>query len=352
MTLPLPFSRAAAPVRVGIIGCGMVAAEYAATLALSSEVELHACADTDTNRAEEFARQRGIRALSVEDLLDPASTDLVVLLTPPATHAALAHDALTADVPAVWTEKPLALHPEEADDLLEAAGRADALLAAAPDTPLGPALLTAADALQRGLIGTLRSATATLISTGPERWHPAPEPFYSAGAGPLGDMGPYYLAALDQLLGPLHVIAATAHTRPVRRIRTGPRTGTTFTADAPTYIAALLETDDKTPVTLTASFDAAATRAPHIELHGTDATLVLPDPNFHHGDVLHRAYGSSTWNTLRTIDSPIPVGRGMGVLDLATALRNTRPPRCPPQRAARIAHLADAILRGTDDHRP
>ncbi|MFH8991446.1 Gfo/Idh/MocA family protein [Streptomyces sp. NPDC017940] len=333
------------PVRAGILGCGMVATEYATTLAASSSVDLTACADLDHERAQRLADQYGISAVPVVDLLTPETIDLVLILTPPPTHADLAHQAITARLRAVWIEKPLTTDPQEATALTARAEHAGVLLGAAPDTLLGPALQTAAAALRNGLIGDVRSATATLLSTGPERWHPAPQPFYAEHAGPLGDMGPYYLTALDYLLGPLRVRAATVHTRTDRRIRSGPHAGEGFTAHAPTYVAALLEIDDKVPVTLIASFDAAATQTPHLEIHGTEGTLVLPDPNFHNGEVLHRPYGARTAEVLPHPATTAAAGRGMGSLDLAEALRDGRAPRCSPQRAGRTIHLMAAIVR-------
>jgi predicted dehydrogenase len=333
----------AAPVRIGIVGCGMVAAEYADTFASSDRVQVTACADRDADRAADFARRFGIRSLTVGDLLAPA-IDLAVILSPPGTHAALAGQAIAAGVPAVWIEKPIAVDPDDAARLIANAAQAGIILGSAPDTVLGPALLTAASALQHGLIGDIRSAAAALYSTGPERWHPSPEPFYAEHAGPLGDMGPYYLTALDHLLGPMHVRASIARTRPERRIRSDPRAGTAFTAQAPTFVAALLETDTGIPVTLATSFDAAGTRAPHLEIHGTEGTLVLPDPNFHDGDVLHRPYDAHTWSVVPTKTAVDPVGRGMGCIDLAEAMREGRSARCCARRAERVARLSQAII--------
>ncbi|MGY5079336.1 Gfo/Idh/MocA family protein [Streptomyces nigrescens] len=342
----------ATQVRVGIIGCGMVAAEYATTLAASDCVRLAACADLDAERAATFAYRHSIPSAPVDDLLNPAAVDLAVVLTPPASHSPLARQAIAAGLPAVWVEKPIAVDPNDAAELIAHAAGAGTLLGVAPDTLLGPALQTAASALQRGLIGEIHSAAATLYSTGPERWHPAPEPFYAEHVGPLGDMGPYYLAALDHLLGPLHVRAATAATRAERCIRSGPRSGTGFTAHSPTYIAALLETQEGTPVTLTASFDSAGTRAPHLEIHGALGTLALPDPNFHTGDVLHRPYGAPTWSVVASVATAGPLGRGMGVVDLAQALHHGRSARCCPQRAERITRLAQTLIATATAHPP
>ena len=344
----------AALVRAGIVGCGMVAAEYAATLAAADgvHVQLRACTDLDDARAQAFADRYGIPAVPVDHVMDPAVLDMALILTPPSTHPALAQQAVAAGLRAVWIEKPFTTDPDSATALLRLAQQAGTLIGVAPDTLLGPALQTTAAALEQSLVGDVLSATATLFSTGPERWHPAPEPFYSEHAGPLGDMGPYYLTALDYLLGPLHVRAATSRTRTARLVRSGPRADSQFTAHAPTYVAALLDTDRGTPVTLTTSFDAAGSQTPHLEIHGTEGTLVLPDPNFHDGLVLHLAYGARNWDTIPPAPTTGPTSRGMGVLDLADALRESREPRCSAYRAERIVYLIDAINRAATLHIP
>ncbi|MCX4826461.1 Gfo/Idh/MocA family oxidoreductase [Streptomyces sp. NBC_01142] len=342
----------ARPVRAGILGCGMVADEYATTLNTNASVHLTACADLNHEQALAFAARHDCAALPVDTLLNPQSVDLLVILTPPRTHAELAEQAITARIPAVWVEKPVTTDPRAATALIAQAAKAGTLLGVAPDTLLGPALETAAAALRDGLIGDVRSAAATLLSTGPERWHPSPAVFYAQHAGPLGDMGPYYLSALDFLLGPLQVSAATARRRAERRIRSGPHAGQAFSADAPTYVAALLETGDSVPVTLTASFDAAATHTPHLEIHGTKGTLVLPDPNFHDGEILHRPYGSREASALPQTVIGLPSSRGAGVLDLAEALREERAPLCTAERAARTVHLTHAILHAASPSLP
>ncbi|MFE3558730.1 Gfo/Idh/MocA family protein [Streptomyces sp. NPDC059193] len=335
-----------APVRVGIIGCGMVAEEYATTLAASPLVRLTTCADAVPARADDFGGRHRIPVTDPGSVLDPGIIDLAVILTPPRTHHALVLEAIAAHVPAVWSEKPLALTPGAAAQVVAEAETAGILLGAAPDTTLGPAFMIAQEAVRSGRIGTVLSATATLLSTGPERWHPSPEAFYAAGAGPLDDMGPYYLAALDELLGPLQVHAAMAHTRAARTIRSGPAAGKRFAAQAPTHISALLTTADGVPTTLIASFDAAATRTPRIEVQGTRGALVLPDPNFHTGAVLFAEYGTFAWEPLPpAAPAPQVTGRGMGVINLATALITGNALACTGARAARVAAISDDILR-------
>src|SRR5205807_5957542 len=98
------------------------------------------------------------------------------------------------------------------------------------------------------------------------------------------DMGPYYLTALVALLGPIVRVAGAHHSRVAgRTVRTGPRAGEQFMSEVPTHVAAILELRGGLPATVTMSFDAQGTKTPHIEVHGTEASVVLPDPNFFDG---------------------------------------------------------------------
>jgi len=337
------------PVRVGLIGCGMAAGEYAATISASTIATVTACADLRHHAAADFARRHHIpHILAVAGLLDPAVTDIAVVLTPPPSHARLAAEAIAAGLPGVYVEKPITTSPQHADALADAADRADCTLAAAPDTILGAPAQTARAAITAGLLGDIVAASASYLSSGPERWHPSPEPFHAPGAGPLADMGPYYLAALTYLLGPIRLVTgAVATTQPHRMIATGPKAGHAFTARAPTHVTALLQTGTGAPVSFTASFDTAGTRGPHLEIHGTSATLVLPDPNFHTGGVILQRTGERQWQPLAPAEPAItPAGRGMGVLALAATLLGTAVELpCTGRAAAHVVSIIDAIYQ-------
>jgi predicted dehydrogenase len=144
------------------------------------------------------------------------------------------------------------------------------------------------------------------------------------------------------------VISAVTATRPARTIAVGARAGQGFTASAPTHVIAVLRTETGIPVTFTASFDAAGTRAPHLEIHGSKATMILPDPNFHAGEVLLRHVGDRHWLPLPPAPPAVtPVGRGMGVLELAGKLADGDRGRltCTGDAAAHVTEIIAAIYQ-------
>ena len=199
--------------KVGMIGCGVIAAQYLATFEHLPDVELVAVADLDPARAEAVAADReGVRALGVDELLADPEVDTVLNLTIPAAHADVDLKAIASGKD-VYSEKPFAVTTEEGAGVLRAAAEAGRLVGSAPDTVLGTGTQTARAAIDEGLIGAPLAATATMVTPGHERWHPHPDFYYLPGGGPLLDMGPYYIHALVTLLGPVQAVIGRASGR-------------------------------------------------------------------------------------------------------------------------------------------
>ncbi|WP_214106765.1 Gfo/Idh/MocA family protein [Acrocarpospora catenulata] len=330
-------------VNVGIVGCGAISGAYTATIARLPGLRLTAVADLDAGRARAVAEANGVRALSVADLIADPDVRLVVNLTTPAAHAAIARAAIAAGKD-VYGEKPLAATTAEARPLLGAAEAAGVRLGCAPDTVLGTGLQTARWYVDDGLIGTPVAATAVMVTPGHERWHPNPDFYYLPGGGPLLDMGPYYVTALVLLLGPVHrVVGAASRTRAQRVIGSGPRVGDSIPVTTDTHVTGVLTHTSGALSTLVMSFDAAATRAPAIEVHGERATLVVPDPNLFDGDVLaHPVDG--TWERLPIRAGYRHASRGYGVADLAATPPGEHP-RASAPLALHVLEIMESLLK-------
>ena len=180
----------------------------------------------------------------------------------------------------MWTEKPIGLERDGVDALLRSAGAAGLRVGSAPDTVLGPGFQTAKRAIERGVIGAPLFAHTSFQTQGPDLWHPGPQFLFSRGAGPLLDMGPYYFTALVSLLGPVDRVAAAgmkAHAE--REIRTGPNAGTRFPVEVPTTIQVLTVFEGGQQAHSLLSFDSALERHGVVEIHGTEGSIVIPDPN-------------------------------------------------------------------------
>jgi predicted dehydrogenase len=331
--------------RVGILGCGVISGVYAAKLTRAPDVEVVACADLVPERARELAAKHGVPlALEPEKLLGHPDVDVVLNLTVPAVHVQLAQAALDAGK-AVYGEKPLALDLAAGRALVASAAAGGLRLGCAPDTFLGGGLQTCRKLIDDGAIGEPLAANAFMLSPGPESWHPNPQFFYQRGAGPLFDMGPYYLTALVALLGPARRVTSSARiSRAQRTIGSQPLAGTVLDVDVPTHVASVIDFEAGPVATLITSFDVQATRARNIEIHGTEATLSVPDPNTFGGPVQIRRRGEKEWTDVPLTHANAAQSRGIGLLEMVRARRAHAPHRASGELACHVLELMEKSL--------
>jgi len=339
------------PHRIGIVGLGVIARQYLDTLAGHPAVTITAVADLDEWRSAAIAAELpGARALPVERLLADPKVQTVLNLTVPAAHAEIALRAI-GHGNHVYGEKPLAATFPQARSVLDAAAAAGLSVGCAPDTVLGTGIQPARAAIDGGLIGRPLSASAVMVTPGHERWHPNPDFYYVAGGGPLLDMGPYYLSALVQLLGPVRaVIGAASRLRDERVIGSGPRAGTRIPVEVDSHVSGVLEHAGGALSTITTSFDGVRTTAAPIEVHGEAGTLAVPDPNQFDGEVRLFEIGGSRWRPLDPSAGYAGAGRGIGLLDQVTAGEG-RPPRAGGSLALHVVEAMTALLRSAAEGR-
>lgn len=333
-------------VGVGVIGAGVISTQYLDNLTTFPDVEVLFVADLDVSRAREQADKYGIPGSgTTEELLARPDIEIVVNLTIPAAHVAVALQALEAGKN-VWTEKPIALDRESGSALLAEAARRGLRVATAPDTFLGAGLQTGKRLIESGRIGTPLTGLVQFQVPGPEAWHPNPDFLYAKGAGPLFDMGPYYVTALVQNFGPVARVAATASTaRATRVIGSGPREGQEFAVEVPTHISALIEFESGASAQAVFSFQSSLRRAGVLEISGTEATLVFPDPNMFQGDLLLWTESSEEPETITTVSE---TGRGTGVVDLARAVRADVPERASGELAFHVLDVMVSIAEAAE----
>jgi predicted dehydrogenase len=325
----------AARVGVGIIGAGVISTEYLKNLTTFPDVEVRFIADIDLARAAAQAEAFGIAGSgTVEQLLADDDIEIVVNLTLPRVHVEVALQALEAGKN-VWSEKPFALDRESGKLLLEAAHEKGLRVATAPDTFLGAGIQSARRLVESGTIGAPLTALTLMQSPGPESWHPNPDFLFQEGAGPLFDIGPYYLTALVQLFGPVARVSAFASkARESRVIGSGPRAGEEFAVTVPTHVSALYEFESGQSAQSIFSFDSKLGRT-QFEVAGVEGTLVVPDPNTFVGELLvHGAGGIETIPATGSTSS-----RGTGVVELARAIRAGQPERASGEQAYHVLDI-------------
>jgi predicted dehydrogenase len=336
------------PVGVGLIGAGNISDQYLGTLTNLPDVRVHIVGDLDTARAASQAEKYGVSASgTAEDVLAHPDVEIVVNLTIPAAHAAVGMQALAAGKH-VWSEKPLALDRESGRALLEEGERRGLRVACAPDTFLGPGQQTVRGLIDDGRIGTPLTALTLFQTGGPERWHPSPDFFYLPGGGPLFDMGPYYLTALIQAFGPVRrVVGLGSTSHPSRTIGKGPRAGETIEVQVASHVSALLEFESGASAQGVFSFQSHLERVGFVEIAGSEGAVVSPDPNNFAGDVVLRSGGEDD-----TVSTSFGWWRGIGVLELARAIRADQPERASGRQAFHVLDIMVSIMESVERGTP
>ncbi len=337
----------AKPVRVGVIGCGNISGAYLGMSKNFPIVEMAACADLNMDVAKAKAEEFKIpRVVTVDELIADPSIEVILNLTVPKAHAPIALRALDAGKH-TYAEKPFAVTREDGAAILKKAKEKKLLVGCAPDTFMGAGIQTARKVIDDGSIGKPVSFTAFMMSPGHESWHPSPEFYYEVGGGPMFDMGPYYVTALLNLLGPVKRLAAlTSVAIPERTITSKPKFGKKVKVETPDHIAGSIEFQQGAVGTIITSF--ATHFAPvdgknPIVIYGDKGTLLVPDPNGFGGPVKLRKVGEPEYVEIPHIFSH-KYERSVGLADMAYAIRSGRPFRANGEQAFAVLDLMQGFL--------
>ncbi|MGB1252698.1 MAG: Gfo/Idh/MocA family protein [Candidatus Promineifilaceae bacterium] len=308
--------------KVGIIGTGNISSIYLKNGAALAGIDIHAVADLNREAAAAQAEKFGVpNVYSVEELLADPEIEIVLNLTTPQAHGLVGMMALNAGK-SVYNEKPLALTRADAKAMLDVSAEKGLRVGCAPDTFMGASLQTCRKLIDDGAIGTPVAATAFMMGFGMETWHPNPEFFFKPGGGPMFDMGPYYLTCLVNLLGPVSSVSGMVATgRKQRTITSQPLAGQVIDVEVPTHVSGMMQFASGAVGTIITSFDTPASRLPHIEIYGTEATLSVPDPNRFGDPITIRRAGERDWSDVALTHAYAENSRGLGLADMAHGLR-------------------------------
>lgn len=340
-------------IKVGIVGCGNISDIYLKNCTqVFNMLDVVACADLIMDRAKSKAQQYNIpKACSVEELLANPDIEIVINLTTPEAHAEVCLAALKSGKN-IYVEKPLAITREEGQKILDIAHQKGLLIGGAPDTFLGGGLQTCRKLIDDGWIGEPVAATAFMVNHGHESWHPDPAFYYKVGGGPMFDMGPYYITALISLIGPIERVTGSARiTFPERLITSEPKYGTKITVDVPTHVTGIMDFETGAIGTIITSFDIWNSQLPRIEIYGSKGSMIVPDPNTFGGPVFIKRSNDKDW-----IEMPLSHGytensRGLGVADMAQALRSGKVHRANGKMAYHVLDVMHAFHEASDQGR-
>jgi len=346
--------------RIGIVGCGAISGIYLQNLAqVFTEVELAGVCDLIPHREDDALTAFGnfvgpdsdykpVKYKDMHEMFADQSIDIVLNLTRPYEHYEVSMAAIAAGKH-VYSEKPLGATLEEGTEIQAAAKAKGLYLGGAPDTFLGAGIQTCRKLIDDGYIGKPVAATAFFACRGHESWHPDPEFYYQFGGGPLMDMGPYYITALVNLIGPVKTVSGMAKkTFPTRRITSQPHYGTIVDVDVATHVASQLEFASGAVATMIKSFDIHAHRLPILEVYGTEGTLSVPDPNTFGGPVmLYRPEGKTF------MEIPLTFGyeensRALGLADMAKAIQTGRKARAGVDLTYHVLEVMTGISKSAE----
>ena len=348
--------------RVGIIGCGNISETYFECQNLFNNFNLVACADINIEAANKSAEKYNVKAFSVDDILANDDIDLIINLTIPAAHKEIIVKSLNAGKHC-FSEKPLAMNFNEGLEIFELASSKNLYVGCAPDTFLGAAGQKARSLIEDKKIGDVVLGTFNLMSHGMEHWHPNPDFFFKPGAGPVFDVGVYYITQLVNLIGPIKSISSLSGTAtPERTITSEPRNGEKIKVETPTTLMGTLEFHNNAKIQFFCSWDVWKHKHSTIELYGLEGSMIVPDPNFFSGDIL-MSHKEEDWQVInndkmllgipnKTDNSGDKIAnyRGIGLSDMINAISNKRQSRCSLDLAVHVLEVMEGIITSAEKH--
>ena len=352
--------------KVGLIGCGHIAETYFRAHKYFNNFKIIKCADINNHASKKCAKTYGIKALSVNDLLKDNEVEIILNLTIPKAHYIVAKKSLLNNKH-VYSEKPMAINTKDGLELLKLARRKKLYIGNAPDTFLGGGNQKAKELLQRKIIGKINLGNAIFAFPGVQSYHPSPEPWFSKKeGGPVIDMGPYYLTALVNLLGPAKEVSGSLMKGVKKRtIGIGPRKGKKFKVECPTTYLSTIVFENGAIIRLTLSFDVIAHNRNHIELYGNKGSLIVPDPNMFGGSVFTCKKIGDRWKEHKTIKMPLgkinirtqsaranesPTNanyRGVGLAEMAYCIENKKLNRCNGELSYHVLDIIQSTMKAS-----
>jgi len=352
---------------VGLIGCGHISETYFRAQEFFNNIKIVNCADINSKSANNCAKKYNIQAVTVDEILQDKEIEIILNLTIPRAHFDISQRALLAGKHC-YSEKPLCINFEDGKKLLELSKKNNLYLGSAPDTFLGGGIQKTRDLIDKGLIGKIQLGNAIFAFPGVQSYHPNPEPWFTINeGGPVIDMGPYYITALVNLLGPaINVSSRSKKVFNEREIGIGQRKGTKFSVECETTYVSTIEFKDKSLIQMTLSFDVKDHKRNHIELYGDKGSIIVPDPNMFGGSVFTCLELGGKWTehktdnlelgkiniksqSSRANESPTNANyRGAGLSQMAFSIENHKKHLCNANLSLHVLDIIRSIMRAAE----
>ena len=350
--------------KIGLIGCGHIAETYFRAEKYFNNIKIIKCADINEKASKRCALNFGIKSVTVNELLKDKEIEIILNLTIPKAHYQISKKALI-NGKHVYSEKPLAINLNDGKKLLKISKKKKLYLGNAPDTFLGGGIQKSKELVEKNIIGNVKLGNAVFAFPGIQSYHPNPEPWFTKKeGGPVIDMGPYYITALVNLLGPAKKVTGTIiQGQKYRTIGIGPKKGKKFKVECPTTYLSTITFKNNSVIRLTLSFDVIAHQRNHIELYGEKGSMIVPDPNMFGGSVLTCNKLGDNWKEFKTTKMPLgrinirtqssranetPTNanyRGVGLSEMAYAIENKRKHLCSGEISLHVLDIITSIMK-------
>tara|TARA_B000000565_G_scaffold13271_1_gene9596 strand:+ start:1274 stop:2431 length:1158 start_codon:yes stop_codon:yes gene_type:complete len=352
--------------KVGLIGCGHIAETYFRAEKYFNNIKIIKCADINLKAARKCSKEYGIKFLSVNEILKDQEVEIILNLTIPKAHYEISKKALL-NGKHVYSEKPLAINLKDGKELLKISRRKKLYLGNAPDTFLGGGIQKSKELVEKNIIGKIKLGNAVFAFPGIQSYHPNPEPWFAKlEGGPVIDMGPYYITALVNLLGPAKKVSGRIiNGSKYRTIGIGPKKGRKFKVNCPTTYLSTITFKNNTVIRLTLSFDVIAHQRNHIELYGEKGSMIVPDPNMFGGSVFTCKKLGDNWKEFKTTkmhlgkinirtqssranETPTNANyRGAGLSEMAYSIEKKRKHLCNGEISLHVLDIITSIMKAS-----
>ena len=357
--------------KVGLIGCGHISETYFRAQQYFNNIKIVKCADINHANAIKCAKTYKIKALSVKDLLKDEEVEIILNLTIPKAHYQVAKQSLL-NGKHVYSEKPMAINFKDGLDIVKIAKKRKLYIGNAPDTFLGGGIQKSKELIEKKILGKISLGNAIFAFPGVQSYHPNPEPWFAKReGGPVIDMGPYYLTALVNLLGPAKKVTGSIMEGVKRRtIGIGPKKNKTFKVECPTTYLSTIHFENGTIIRLTLSFDVIAHQRNHIELYGSRGSMIVPDPNMFGGSVYVCNKLGNPWKEYKTNkmhlgkinirsqssranESPTNANyRGVGLAEMAYSIENKKINKCNGEISLHVLDIIQSTMKACKTNKP
>jgi len=347
---------------IGVIGCGNILETYLRSQEYFNNINFISCADINMELAKKTASENNLKAQTVEELLSDNTIDIVLNITIPQAHYEVSKKILESGKH-VYSEKPMSVKYEQANELLKISKSKNLYFGNAPDTFLGGGGQLSREIIDSNQLGDILTGNFIFAFPGVQDFHPNPESWFQDGGGPVIDMGPYFFTTLVNLLGPaINIRSRGVKFSDKREYKAGPKKGKYFNVDIPTSYMFNLEFENKAIIQGFISFDVLNHNRNHVELYGTKGSIIVPDPNMFGGPVITSMDLGSDWidhsvetkplgktnilnKTVRSNEAPKQSNyRGIGLSEMVYAIENKLEQRCNGELALHVLDIIECAM--------